>query len=428
MRKVLIITYYWPPAGGPGVQRWLKFVKYLREFEIEPVVFTPSNADYPVQDAALLKELPEDIKVFRSPIFEPYRLARIISGKQTDRIRTGIIPTERQSFKDRILLWIRGNLFIPDARKYWVKPSVRVLKNMAKKEHFDALITTGPPHSVHLIGLKLKKQLAIPWIADFRDPWTSIGYHKQLKLNSAARKKHLSLEQEVLNAADEILVTSKTTKREFESITSKPIHVITNGYDDGYEKKESLDTQFTISHIGSLLSKRNPENLWKVLGELVQDNPEFRKRLQLQLIGLVSQEVLDSLEKYDLLGFIHRTDYVSHHEAIRYQKKSQLLLLLEIDSEETRGIIPGKLFEYLAARRPVLAVGPEEWEAGDLLVNTGAGRVFSYREETELKKVILKWFQAYLTSTLKVKDTQITQFSRRALTRKLAELLHGNRI
>ncbi|MCE2612017.1 glycosyltransferase family 4 protein [Flavobacteriaceae bacterium D16] len=428
MRKVLIITYYWPPAGGPGVQRWLKFVKYLREFEVEPVIFTPSNADYPIQDPALAKELPEGIRVYRHTIFEPYRIARLFSRKQTEVIRTGIIPTERQSLKDRLLLWIRGNLFIPDARKFWVKPSVRFLRNINENEHFDALITTGPPHSVHLIGLKLKKQLSIPWIADFRDPWTSIGYHKQLKLGSVARRKHLSLERQVLNSADELLVTSRTTKEEFENITQQPIHVITNGYDLGYEKDEPLDTQFTISHIGSLLSKRNPANLWRVLSELVKENPEFRDRFRLQLIGLVSEEVLNSLDNYGLKAYTHRLDYVSHEDAIDYQKKSQALLLLEIDAKETRGIIPGKLFEYLAARRPILAVGPQEWEAGELVTTLGAGRVFGYKEETELKKVILKWFQDYLRGTLRVKDAQITQFSRRELTRKLAELLHGNRI
>ncbi|MCX2719473.1 glycosyltransferase family 4 protein [Lentiprolixibacter aurantiacus] len=428
MQKVLIITYYWPPAGGPGVQRWLKFARYLREFDVEPVIYTPSNADYPVLDQELEKELPEGIRVHRRPIFEPYRLARFFSREKTDVIRTGIIPSDRQSLMDRLLLWIRGNLFIPDARKFWVKPSIRFLQELHKKEAFDTIITTGPPHSVHLIGLQLKEQLKITWCADFRDPWTSIGYHKQLKLGNAAKKKHLRMEKQVLNTADWILVTSNTTKKEFEGITSKPVHVITNGYDLGYEKPEVPDSGFTISHIGSLLSKRNPENLWKILGELLQENSEMRKHLKLQLIGLVSQEVLDSLEKHGLITYTQRVDYVPHEEAIQYQKKSQVLLLLEIDAEETRGIIPGKLFEYLAARRPVLAVGPKEWEAGDLLVSTGAGRVFNYQEESGLKKVILEWFKKYQSGNLNVKETQITQFSRRELTRKLAQLLHGNRI
>ena len=428
MRKVLIITYYWPPAGGPGVQRWLKFARYLSEFDIEPVIYTPSNADYPVLDTALEKELPEGIRIYRRPIFEPYRIARIFSRKQTEVIRSGIIPNERQSLKDRILLWIRGNMFIPDARKFWVKPSIRYIKELHQEEAFDSLITTGPPHSVHLIGLQLKKQLNLQWIADFRDPWTGIGYHEQLKLSGAARRKHLKLEHEVLNKADWLLVTSNTTKKEFERITSKPIHVITNGYDEGYEKPEVLDSQFTISHIGSLLSKRNPENLWKVLAGLVQEQPEFGKNLRLQLIGLVSEDVLDSLEKHGLSSYVDRIDYVSHNEAIRYQKKSQVLLLLEIDAEESRGIIPGKLFEYMAAKRPVLAVGPREWEAGELIRSTAAGMVFSYQEESGLKKVILEWFQEYQSDSLNVKDTQIAQFSRRELTRNLAKLLHGNRI
>lgn len=428
MRKVLIITYYWPPAGGPGVQRWLKFAKYLREFELEPVIFTPSNADYPIKDNNLGKELPEDIRVYRRPIFEPYRLARLFSKKQTEVIRTGIIPNERQSFKDRLLLWIRGNFFIPDARKFWVKPSVRFLSKLVRREDFHAVITTGPPHSVHLIGLQLKKHTQAPWFADFRDPWTGIGYHEQLKLGKAARKKHLSLEHQVLNAADTLLVTSETTKTEFEAITSKPIQVITNGYDTGYETPETPDSEFTISHIGSLLSKRNPRNLWRVLGELLQENETFRDRFRLQLIGLVSEDVVKSLKKFGLEKHLHMVDYVSHEKAIQYQKKSQVLLLAEIDSVETRGIIPGKLFEYMAAKRPVLAIGPETWEAGELLRDAGVGHVFSYQEESGLKKVILEWFQAYLSGTLDVHDAQIAQYSRRELTRNLAKLLHGNRI
>lgn len=427
MRKVLIITYYWPPAGGPGVQRWLKFAKYLREFDIEPIIYTPSNPDYPITDSALEVEVPDGLKIYQRPIIEPYRFAGWFSRKNTDRIRSGIIPDKRQSVMDRFLLWIRGNLFIPDARRLWVNPSVRYLRKLIVQEQPAVIITTGPPHSLHLIGLRLKKYFKIPWLADFRDPWTSIGYHDQLKLSAFAKRKHLKLEQEVLNAADVIVVTSETTRKEFEGLTQQPITVITNGYDTGYENPESLDKQFTISHIGSLLSKRNPENLWKVLGELIQENPVFRERLSLQLIGVVGREVLESIDTYGLKAHTRVIEYVPHDKAVQYQKQAQVLLLAEINAPETRGIIPGKLFEYLAAKRPILAIGPEEWEAGAIISRAQAGMPFDYQADSELKKVILDWFQKYLSDTLDVKDAQIGHYSRRELTRNLAKLLHGNR-
>ena len=190
MKKVLIITYYWPPAGGPGVQRWLKFVKYLREFNVDPVLYIPENPDYPILDASFNNEIPEGIKIYKHPIFEPYKLASFFSREKTKRISSGLIKSKNQSFLEKIMLWIRGNLFIPDARKYWINPSVNFLSEILSKEKIETIITTGPPHSVHLIGYKLKEKFDINWISDFRDPWTSIGYHKKLKLTKASQKKH----------------------------------------------------------------------------------------------------------------------------------------------------------------------------------------------------------------------------------------------
>ena len=257
MKKVLIITYYWPPAGGPGVQRWLKFVKYLQDFNIEPVVYIPENPNYPIIDEAFVNEIPKGIKIYKHPIFEPYKLASIFFSKKTKRISSGIIQTKNQSSLEKIMLWVRGNLFIPDARKYWVNPSVDYLSGLIQKESIDTIITTGPPHSVHLIGLKLKEKLNVKWISDFRDPWTSIGYHKKLKLTKASQRKHKKLESKVLKAADKVIVTSTTTKNEFKKITDQPIMVITNGFDSDYDGNDRLDVKFSIAHIGSLLTGRN---------------------------------------------------------------------------------------------------------------------------------------------------------------------------
>lgn len=424
MKKVLIIAYYWPPAGGPGVQRWLKFVKYLPDFDIEPIVYVPENATYPIIDQDLENEVNKNVIVLKQPIREPYKLASIFSKKSTTTISSGIIKAEKkQSFVEKMLLYVRGNFFIPDARVGWVNPSVDYLSNYIKTNAIDVVITTGPPHSMHLIGLELQKRFAVKWIADFRDPWTSIGYHKELKLTNKSAQKHKDLEKEVLTKADTILTTSFTTKQEFAEITQKTIHVITNGYDIESIEKPALDTKFTISHIGSLLSKRNPHILWQALNEILQENDQFRSDFQLQLIGKVSSEIIDTIKDFKLDNYLNVLGYVSHTEALKYQRSSQVLLLIEIDSFETIGIIPGKLFEYMAAERPILAIGPKQSDVEKIIKDTNAGKYFNYDNLQEVKQYILDCYQKYQQNHLKVHGIGLQYFSRKKLTEKLAGVI-----
>ncbi|GAA4277388.1 glycosyltransferase family 4 protein [Aquimarina mytili] len=422
--KALIITYYWPPAGGPGVQRWLKFVKYLKEFDIEPIVYAPKNPTYPLEDDSLLTEILDDITAIKRPIFEPYRFAEIFSKKETKTISKGIISgKEKQSLVQRILLYIRGNFFIPDARKFWVNPSVKYLKKYISEHKIETIITTGPPHSVHLIGKKLKAQMKLNWVADFRDPWTTIGYHDKLKLTTKSLLKHKELEKEVLGNADHIIVTSFTTKEEFQNITNRPISIITNGYDFEDVEEVSLDQKFTISHIGSLLSGRNPENLWRALAELVESDKEFAEWFRLKLVGTVSQDVLKTLHQYGLSQFLELVDYVPHSEAVTIQKRSQVLLLIEINSNETKCIIPGKLFEYMVSKRPILAVGPENADISRIISETNSGSFFTYKDCESIKLLLKEYFEQYKEQKLVSRVTGIEKYSRRELTRSLAEIL-----
>lgn len=425
MRKVLVITYYWPPAGGPGVQRWLKFVKYLRDFGFEPVVYIPENPNYPIRDDSLIQEIPEGIKVYSHPIREPYRWASLFSSKKTKRISSGIIQTQNQSFLEKVMLWVRGNFFIPDARKNWIKPSMKFLSGIIATEQIDTLITTGPPHSVHLIGYGLRREHRLRWLADFRDPWTSIGYHKKLQLTRSSQRKHKQLERKVLQTADALVVTSEQTKREFQELTEVPIHVITNGYDVEVASANHLDTKFSLAHIGSLLTGRNPENLWQVLRELTQEYVAFASAFELHLIGVVSQNVLDTIHGHGLQPFVRLTTYVSHQEAVRLQRESQALLLVEINSDETVGIVPGKVFEYLAAKRPILAVGPKGWNAGGIIEECRAGAVFDYQSTDRLKSTLLKWFGMYQEKQLQISSEGIEKYSRKELTAQLSEVLRA---
>lgn len=423
-KKVLIVTYYWPPAGGPGVQRWLKFVKYLPEFNIQPIVYIPENPNYPLLDEKLNKDVSDKAIILKNKIFEPYGIASFLSKNKTKKISSGIIDKKKkQSFVEKMLLWVRGNLFIPDARVYWVKPSVKYLKKYIEEHQIETIITTGPPHSLHLIGLKLKKQLNIRWIADFRDPWTTIGYHKELKLSSWAAQKHKDLEKEVLNTCDSILVTSPTTKKEFQNLTSKLIDVITNGYDREEVAKQPLDNEFTLAHIGSFLSERNPQILWESLQDLIQENELFASKFQLKLIGAVSKEVLASIESIGLNSYVNNLGYVSHDEALKHQRSSQVLLLIEINSEDTKCIIPGKLFEYMVSERPIIAIGPKNSDFENIIKATNTGNFFTYNEKIELKNTILKHFDSYLNNELKAHPIGLQQYSRRSLTEQLANVL-----
>lgn len=423
-KKLLIITYYWPPAGGPGVQRWLKFVKYLPDFDIQPIVYIPENPTYPIIDNQLVEEVSDKAIILKNKIFEPYQLAGFFSKNKTKKISSGIIPNKKkQSILERFLLWIRGNVFIPDARFLWIKPSVKYLKKYIQENDIDTIVTSGPPHSLHLIGLKLKEDLNVKWFADFRDPWTTIGYHKELKLSSYASKIHKELESKVLNSADTIIVTSKTTKTEFEALTSKPIEVITNGYDVEKVDKKPLDSKFSLAHIGSFLSERNPEILWQSLSELVTEIPSFKNDLELKLIGAVSQEVLKTISKYDLDSYLNNLGYVSHKEAVSHQRTSQILLLIEINSDNTKSILPGKLFEYMVSERPIIAIGPKDSDFAEIIKSTNTGVFFTYDEKEVLKTLIASHYQLFLQQNLKVFPVGLQDYSRKNLTQNLAKLI-----
>nr|WP_321235496.1 glycosyltransferase family 4 protein [uncultured Psychroserpens sp.] len=423
-KQVLIITYYWPPAGGPGVQRWLKFAKYLPEFGIEPIIYCPENPSYPIVDETLLNEIPENIKVIKQPINEPYRFANILSKNSSKQISSGVIPKEKkQSFIQKLMLYIRGNFFIPDARKNWVRPSVSFLSEYIQNHNIDTIVTTGPPHSLHLIGLQLKKQLSVKWLADFRDPWTTIGYHKALKLSKSSKAKHIQLESRVLQFSDKIIVTSENTKKEFQSKTQQPITVITNGYDSHKIQRPIKDEKFTLAHIGSLLSERNPKQLWKALEELLSENDDFRSAFQLKLIGVVSEDVLQSMIAYGLELYIDNLGYVSHDEAMQQQITSRVLLMVEINSENTKVIIPGKLFEYMSSGTPIIAVGPKDSDVATILKTTNTGHYFYYDDKARIKSQILLYFEAYKSNSLVVNAIGLEQYSRKSLTKRLSEII-----
>lgn len=423
MKKVLLILYYWPPAGGPGVQRWLKFVKYFKEFDIEPILYIPSNPHYPLRDESFINEIPVDLKIYSQPINEPYRWASKLSKKKTDDLSSGVVGAENKSLLSKLMLFIRGNFFIPDARKSWVKPSISYLKKVLEKEGIDTVITTGPPHSLHLIGMGLQKASKIKWLADFRDPWTSIHYQDKLYMSEWANRKHKRLESKVLNAANGICVTSPSTKSSFERITSKPIHLITNGFDTEVETSVALDSHFSLTHIGSLLSQRNPKMLWSVLKDLCEEESGFKEDLKLIFVGKTDPQIIEQLSDFNLEANFENVGYVSHQEAIKYQKKTQILLLIESFDSNVAQIIPGKLFEYLSAKRPIIAIGPESWDVDQLLATSNAGTSYAFDDKNSLKNDILTYYRLYKKGNLQIDSSGIEAYHRRALTEKMSKIL-----
>lgn len=320
--------------------------------------------------------------------------------------------------------YVRANYFIPDARKYWIKPSVKYLEEYLKTNKVDAIITTGPPHSVHLIGLALKKKLNINWLADFRDPWTDLDYFHQLPLTSKSKNKHIKLEKDVISNADKVIVVGKTMQVNY-STFNKNTHIITNGYDtfENHNEDIKLDKKFSILHIGLMNADRNCDNLWKVLSELCAGNNSFKNDLEIKLIGKVSQEVLNSINYYHLKNNLTLIDYVKHQEVINHQKSAQILLLSINQVPSAKGIITGKIFEYLQAKRPILAIAPTNGDLAEILHQTNAGDTFNFKEEKKLKEKIIEYYQKYKDKDLLYYSKDIEKYHRKNLTKQLVNLL-----
>ena len=421
MKKVLIITYYWPPAGGSGVQRWLKFTKYLPKYNWQPIIYTPENPYFEVKDQALLSDIPAEAKIWKTPIWEPYALKDKLFGKGSKSQSAGVI-TNKKSLKNKVLNWVRGNVFIPDPKVFWVKPSVQVLLKKIKEEGIEHIVTTGPPHSMHLIGLGLKKAMPnLKWIADFRDPWSELDLLNEFQLNNSSMKKHKNLEKKVLQTADVTLTVSETWVKDFKRLGGNRVELITNGYDaDDFELKPKTNDKFIIGHYGLLNHLRNPKNLWKSLNSLCEENTEFNARLEIHLSGNIDGEVITEIESYSCLkGKVKLLGYLSHAQVLEQYNQVDVLLLLLFNSKSGIGNYPGKIFEYFAAKKTILAFGPISSDAERLIKNTNRGKYFSY-DDANVKTDILDLFN----NPNNFYFENMESFSREKLTYDLSNLLN----
>ena len=429
MKKVLIITYYWPPTGGAGVQRWLKFSKYFRQFGWEPVIYTPSNPDFPIHDETLLKDIPENITVLKTSITEPYDIYRkIMRKKKTETVNQGFLSEGKENtWLQSAMIWVRGNFFIPDARKFWIKPSIAYLSDYVQKNKIDAIISTGPPHSMHLIAMGLKQKHDIPWIADFRDPWTQIDFYSQLKLSAYADNRHKQLENQVLTRADKVVTVSPTCGTDLEKLGKRKVDVITNGFDTDdfkFTGELKLLEGFLFHHIGALNKDRNPYTLWKVLGDLCKENAELKKDLKLRFTGKTDAIVFESLKQNGLEENFQRSEYMPHSEVVKLMVQSPVLLLPLNNTPNNAGVLSGKLFEYLAAKRPIFGIGLPDADAAAILKQTQAGVMVDFEDYNGTKKEILNLYEKYRSGTLSIQSGSIDRYSRESCAKDYAGLLN----
>ncbi len=429
MEKVLILTYYWPPSGGPGVQRWLKFAKHLPAMGYEPVVITvdPQQATYPLTDREMEKELLKGIKVYRTDTREPYALYKKLLRKKQVPF-SGFTNEENNGLISKLSRFIRGNLFIPDARKGWNPFAIAQASKLIREYNIRILITTSPPHSTQLAGLELKKRFPhIRWIADLRDPWTDIFYYKKMLHLTMTKRKDLKLEKLVLNNADLVITVSEPIRKLFaekiEDPQKHPPVVLHNGFDedDFAGEPASPDKQFfTITYTGTL---NDDYNLTGFINAAKEIKSYKGKKLKIHFVGSICPKWKNELTSH----FRHEvsfTSHVTHDEAIWHMKKSDILLLVIPQIEQNEGILTGKLFEYMATQRPILGIGPTNGDAAKILTETRSGVMFDYHDSPAIA--------AYINQIINEKQNhkpnthEINKYSRRTLTKKLVELLNDN--
>ncbi len=432
MKRVLIISYYWPPTGGSGVQRWVKFAKYLPSEGWQPVIYTPENPEQLAVDTSLEAEVPAEAEIIKTHIIEPYELYKKVlrkSGHSKEAVEVNPVNAQNKSLLQKAAMWVRGNLFRPDPRCLWIRPSVRFLKKYLEEHPVDLIVSTGPPQSMHMIGLKLARETGLPWIADFRDPWTKIFYFKHLAMTPATERWHKKMEKMVLDEASAVVAVSPLVQQEFQEMTGTPVELITNGFDEcDFPTDECADAyggsdkNFVITHTGLFAADGNPTVLWDVLSEKCKSDRRFAERLKIRLIGKTDDQILKALMDRDLGKMVENMGYQPHSVAVEQQRCASVLILPLRKEPEYRAVLPGKLFEYLASQRPVLGIGQPDGAMAMILKEAKTGTVIDWEDRKEIKQYIDQCWEKHLEGHLTTEGADLSRFTRRSTTRRMAEL------
>lgn len=428
MKKVLIFTYYWPPAGGVAVQRFLKFSKYLPEYGWQPIIITVKNGSYPFADDSLAEQVHPVTQVYRTNTFEPFELYNLLQGKKGKSLPTVSVGSQQQqSWFQKFSEYIRANFFIPDARKGWVKYAVTEAEKIISKEKIDAIITTGPPHSTHLIGLQLKKKFDLQWMADFRDPWTNNLMNEFLPRTSNTIKKDLALETDVLNHADAVSVISEGMKDEFIE-RAKRVSVIYNGFDDAdfNVAPKASAPYFSLRHVGNLIVSMNVPALWQAISELLQEQANFKEKFRLEIIGGIHPSIQESFKQANIQSNITYIGHVPHNVAIAYMKGASCLLFLISDVAKSELLMSGKIFEYIAAKRSILPIGPIHGNAAQLLNRCKRDEMIAFTDKEKMKQTLLNHFNNWqkTQTEFEYSGQEHLLYSRQQQCGELAQLLN----
>ena len=432
MKRVLIISYYWPPTGGSGVQRWVKFAKYLPSEGWQPVIYTPENPEQLAVDESLAAEVPEDAEIVKTRIIEPYELYKRVlrrSGHSKEAVEVNPVNAQNKSLLQKAAMWVRGNLFRPDPRCLWIGPSVRFLKKYLSEHPVDLIVSTGPPQSMHMIGLRLSRETGLPWIADFRDPWTKIFYFKHLAMTPATERWHKKMEKMVLDEASAVVAVSPLVQQEFQAMTDTPVELITNGFDECDFSSEpcteaygGASQEFTITHTGLFAADGNPTVLWDVLAEKCHADEAFRKLLRIKLIGKTDDQILKALKDRGLEESLINMGYQTHSVAVEQQRQASVLILPLRKEPEYKAVLPGKLFEYLASQRPILGIGQPDGAMAMIVNETGTGTVIDWNDKEGISQYIEQCWKRHLEGRLSSDGADLSRFTRRSLTRRMAGL------
>ena len=419
-KNVLILTYYWPPAGGPGVQRPLKFAKYLPLYGWNPIILTVANGEYPARDETFLKDIPDDLFVVKTASIEPFTIYRKFTGQRSDETISTFVLTENQgkNFRKRLASAFRGNLFIPDARIGWKPFAVREGCKALKTLNIDLLFSTAPPMTTHLIAKRITTRTSIPWVADFRDPWTDVFYYHTLKRSRLSQYIDKRLESSVLSAADAVVTVSPTIKSLFENKANNSYFVIPNGFDeDDFNIDPLPDDGFVhIIHAGHLAVNQNPVGLWCALRELVEEE-KFNTRLRIDFYGSIHTTVKTALIEHNLQPWVTYHDYVSHDDLVAAMKRAALLFFCVPDTSYSKGIPTSKLFDYMGTGVPVLGIGPKDGDAASILNRTGSGSMIAPDDVPSMVSFIKTSVSQGITPSHHTRD-----YTREHLTKTLASV------
>lgn len=422
--KIILVTYYWPPAGGPGVQRWLSLINCFQEMGVDCTVIIPEKPFYPQTDKSLVESISINHRVIKVQSIEPLTWINRLSFGKSKNYSKGLISNKQRSWLKKIVFWLRANYFFPDARLYWSKAVIHYLKR--EIDGPVTLITTGPPHSIHLVGLTLKTLFdRVKWISDLRDPIADLGYLQLLPLTERTKNKHKRFEKAIINQSDAVVTTSFALKKHLSEVYKeygKKILCITNGYDGNLVDNKLPPEGFYLVHSGSLFSHRNSISLWHTISERIKSNEDWRSHLKIYLVGEVSREVKDTMTSLGLEPFIQYLGYQTKEYCEHLERKAACLLLLESSVSGYNYAIPGKLFNYLKARRPILAIGPKDWDVHEILAGHSFHLVTSDKG-SGIGGHLDQLFSSYLLKQDMIVDDDISLFSRSYTAEQYVNLL-----